>query len=320
MKVKSKKLKVKKNVSLSSLSTFRIGGKVKSFILARTSDELVEAVEEAESRNIKYRVFAGGSNVVFPDEGLDCLLIQAKGGSVDMDGNRVVADAGVSLADIITLAISMGLQGLETLSGIPGTIGGAVFGNAGAYGRSMMESVEKVEILDTALMARMNTNGTNARKWLTNAQCGFEYRHSALKERPCLILRVVLKLKKGDEKRLEKISKDIIKIREKKYRPGIQCPGSFFKNVLVKDVSKKSLGLVDKSKIIEGKIPAGYLLEEVQAKGMREGGVRIADFHGNLLMNTGGGTAKDVKKLAGRLKKMVWEKFGIRLQEEIRYF
>lgn len=119
---------------------------------------------------------------------------------------------------------------------------------------------------------------------------------------------------------LEAKSREIIQMREKKYKPGIRCPGSFFKNVLVKDVSKKSLALVDASKIIDGKIPAGWLLEQVGAKRMREGGVYIADFHGNLLVNDGKGTEKDVRKLARKLKEMVKAKFGIELEEEIRYF
>ncbi|MDO8752031.1 MAG: FAD-binding protein, partial [Candidatus Wolfebacteria bacterium] len=244
-------LKIRKNVSLASLSTFRIGGRVKELVEVHSPDELIEALRRAQGR--KFRVFAGGSNVVFPDEGLDCLLIRVLGGKIDYedsrlpptprlwragrikDSGRIIADAGVLLADVITFAIEKGLQGLETLSGIPGTVGGAVFGNAGAYGHSMMEAVEKVEVLDLRNCKR---------KWLTNGQCGFQYRHSILKEKPYLVLRVVLKLKKGDRKALETKSQEIIRVREKKYRPGIRCPGSFFKNVLVKDVSKKSLALV----------------------------------------------------------------------------
>ena len=119
---------------------------------------------------------------------------------------------------------------------------------------------------------------------------------------------------------LEKISYDIIKTRLKKYKLGLRCPGSFFKNVLVKEVSEKSLKLISQNKIIEGKIPAGYLLEEVGAKGMRVGGIQIADFHGNLFINTGLAKAVDVKKLAKILKNRVKKKFGIVLEEEIRYF
>ena len=119
---------------------------------------------------------------------------------------------------------------------------------------------------------------------------------------------------------MKKISREIIKTREKKYQPGLRCPGSFFKNVLMENISEKSLESIDKKKIIEGKIPAGYLLEEAGAKGMKLGGVRIANFHGNLLINSGRAKAKEVKKMVAILKRKVHKKFGIELEEEVRYF
>lgn len=288
--------------------------------MVSSPEELVEAVRDirskkpfdsAQGENPVFRIFAGGSNIVFPDEGMDTLLICMRGGEIDTDGERVVADAGVELMGVIRVAISIGLSGLEMLSGIPGTIGGAVYGNAGAYGQSISDSVDRVEIYDV---------GADKVRWITERQCRFGYRTSAFKKKDWIILRIVLKLKKGDRKRLEKKSDEIVATREKKYKPGTRCPGSFFKNVLVKDVSKKTLGLVDRSKIIAGKIPTGYLLEEVGAKGMREGGVEIADFHGNLFINKGKGTARDVKALAKKLKKKVKDRFGIELEEEVRYF
>ena len=122
---------------------------------------------------------------------------------------------------------------------------------------------------------------------------------------------------------LNKISKDIIKLREKKYKPGLLCPGSFFKNIIIKDlksiVRKKLLSKIDNSKIMYGKAPAGYLLEEVGAKGMSSGNVRIAQHHGNLIYNAGGGKARDIRKLSRILKDRVSRKFGVRLEEEVQY-
>ena len=139
-------------------------------------------------------------------------------------------------------------------------------------------------------------------------------------------MRAEFELMAGESEALKKKSQEIIATREKKYPPGLKCPGSFFKNVLVKDISPESLKLIDQSKIIEGftssgeverKIPAGYLLEEVGAKGMRQGGVYIADYHGNLLINDGTATYQDVIALAAKLKKLVHDKFGLALEEEI---
>ncbi len=302
-------IKFRKNVRLAPFSTFKIGGWAEYFYEAKTPDDLVRAVQEARKLKLPFKIFAGGSNVVFPDEKLKGLLIRFKGGKIKVKENTFIADAGVNLADVIKRSISSGLKGLETLSGIPGTLGGAVVGNAGAYGHSISETMRRVEIWDG-----------KRRRWLKNSECKFTYRESVLKHRSYLVLRVELNLRKGDKDRLKKISKDIIKVREKKYKPGLKCPGSFFKNVLVKDISKKSLRLIDRIKIIEGKIPTGYLLEEAGARGMRLGGIRVADFHGNLLMNTGKGKAKNAKKLAQILKGKVRKKFGIKLEEEVRYF
>lgn len=302
-------ISMKNSVSLSPLSTFDIGGKAKQFILAKNPDELLEIVKWAKENNLEYKVFARGSNVVFPDEGIDCLVIQILGGKIERLADKLVADVGVLLSNVIFESISNGLAGLESLSGIPGTIGGAVVGNAGAYGHSISEVIEKVEIWDG-----------KERKWITNNNCQFFYRESIFKKKPYMVLRVVCKFTKGDTDKLKTISQDIIKLRQKKYKPGLKCPGSFFKNIVVSEINQDLLANINSSRIQYGKIPAGYLLEEVGAKGMLVGGIKIADFHGNLFINTGNGTAADVKKLAGILKQKVKEKFGIELEEEIRYF
>ena len=124
---------------------------------------------------------------------------------------------------------------------------------------------------------------------------------------------------KGNKKELIKKSREIIRIRSEKYNSQLRCPGSFFKNVLVKDISNQAKKLIDPIKIRDGKIPAGYLLEAVGAKGMRQGGIYVADFHGNLLVNDRHGTYRDVVTLAIKLKKLVQKKFGITLEEEVRY-
>jgi UDP-N-acetylmuramate dehydrogenase len=308
---------IKNNVSLASLSTFRIGGKAEYFCAVKNFDELIKAIKWAREKKIPWQVFAGGSNIVFPDGKLKGLLIQIKNGLIREDrGNKrlITVDAGVLLADVIKKSISLGWRGLETLSGIPGTVGGAIVGNAGAYGHSISEVVQKVEILDEKLKPR----------WFTKAQCKFAYRESIFKHRLYIVLRAVMKFEKGNKKALQKISRDIIKIRLKRYKPELKCPGSFFKNVVISRIKRNTranlTNKIDKKKIIDGKIPAGYLLEQVGAKGMRIGGIEIAKFHGNLFINRGDATARDVKRLAKLLKGRVYRKFGIKLEEEIRYF
>lgn len=310
-------MKIKKNVPLAPLSTFRIGGNAEYFCSVKKSDDLIEAIKWAKQQGAPYRILAGGSNIVFPDKKLKGLLIQVVDGNINVRGSRTfITDAGVPLEKVIKKSIASGLKGLEVLSGIPGTVGGAIVGNAGAYGHSISEVVERVEVWEPFGRAQ----GEGKRRWLTNEECRFRYRWSVFKEKPYLLLKAVLKFRKGSPKKLDEVSRDIIKLRLKKYKPNLRCPGSFFRNVLVKDVSKKVLARVDKSKIIEGKIPAGYLLDEVGAKGMCAGGIEIAGFHGNLFINKGEGTAADIRKLSRILKSKVKKKFGIELEEEIRYF
>lgn len=304
---------IQKNVPLARYSTFGIGGVAEFFVSAGTPEKIVEAIKISEKRKVKWNLCAGGSNIVFPDSTLKGLLIRAEGGAIKKSAKKLIVDAGVRLEEAVRESIQNGFSGLEALSGIPGSVGGAVVGNAGAYGHSISEVVSQVEIWDG-----------KKRRWIPRSSCRFGYRESVFStqgaERKWVVLRAELVFKPGDIRKLKKLSRAIIAERTKKYAPSIKCPGSFFKNVLVEDTPKAVLEKVSEEKIRDGKIPAGYLLESVGAKGMREGDIKIAGFHGNLLMNIGEGTAKDVKKLAGTLKKKVKEKFGIMLEEEVKYF
>ncbi len=304
-------MKIKRNYPIAHLSTFKIGGRASYFCEVKNDKELLEAIGAAKKLKLPYKLIAGGSNILFPDGVLNCFLIKIKklssGPAIKINGNKIMADAGTGLMAVVKTAVSRGLRGLETLSGIPGTIGGAVVGNAGAYGHSVSEVVEKVEIWDG-----------KKKRWLKNKDCRFGYRHSIFKEKPWIVLRLVLKLKKGNSGELKKISQDILKIRSK-YK-GICCAGSFFKNVPVKDAPIKSLKLIPPEKITGGKISVGYLLEQVGAQGMKIGKIKVADFHCNFIINTGSGRACDVKKLAQILKNRVKKKFGLALKEEVRYF
>ncbi len=305
-------VQIKKNYPIAHLSTFKIGGRARYFCEVKNDKELLEAIGAAKKLKAPYKLVAGGSNILFPDGVLSCFLIKIKklssGPAIKITGNKITADAGTQLMAVIKTAISHGLKGLESLSGIPGTIGGAIVGNAGAYGRTICEAVEKIEIL---------ANG-NKKRWLKNRDCRFGYRHSVFKEKPWIVLRLVLNLKKGDSGELKKISQDILNKRLE-YK-GICCAGSFFKNVPVKDAPKKSLKLIPPEKITGGKIPAGYLLEQVGAQGLKIGKIKTADFHSNFIINTGLGKACDVKKLAQILKSRVKKRFGLALKEEVRYF
>lgn len=302
-------IEIKKNISLKNLSTFGVGDRAELYIHAQRPEEIIDAYVWAKDKNISFRVFAGGSNVVFPDKKLNGLTAQFFGGKITEEKNGFLVDAGVSLHKVIARSIARGYKGLETLTSIPGTVGGAVYGNAGAYGHSIGESVVEIEVFDG-----------KKRVWIKKTPHMFGYRTSFFKHKPFIILRIRFVFKKGNKKALQKESLRIKKIRSEKYPMNLKCPGSFFKNVLVKDVSKKTLLRINKEKIIEGKIPSGYLLDEVGARGTRMGGVCVADYHGNLIINSGRATQKDVIMLATVLKKRVKKEFDIILEEEVKIF
>ncbi|MBI5140400.1 MAG: UDP-N-acetylmuramate dehydrogenase [Candidatus Vogelbacteria bacterium] len=332
-------VKLKENVEIKPHTTFGIGGVARYFIEIKSVEELPEAIELAKKKKAPHYVIAGGSNLVFGDGLLYITLIKLcppkTGKLIEVRGNKITCDASVVLMDLVNSAVKNSLGGMETLSGIPGTVGGAIVGNAGAYGQAIPDKLEKVLVFDG-----------QKKKWLTKKECKFVYRgsifsHPSEREgsavafsahgkrggfatkvtsNPSLyVLRAVFKLDKGDKKALEKKSREIIEIRDKKYPPGLKTPGSFFKNVLINEMPRESLKFLPTDRDYFGKVPAWHFLNQVGARGMREGGIAIADFHGNYLINTGSATFEDVKTLADKLKKLVKDKFGVELEEEVVY-
>jgi UDP-N-acetylmuramate dehydrogenase len=302
-------IRPKKNVSLAPLTTIGLGGPAKYFYAAKTAEKLTEATTWAIQKKMPYLVIGSGSNLLFPDGGFSGLVIKNEIKGITGYKGLLKADSGTLLFNLVSTSVNQGLSGLQKLAGIPGTVGGAVFGNAGAYGVSIGDCITKVSVLDSEKNRLIS---------LTKAQCSFSYRSSAFKKHPYIILEVHFKLPKGNKKLLQSQLSEILKDRGgKKYWEG-KSAGSFFKNVLVSEVSKEALTKIPKEKIIQGKIPAGFLLENVDAKGMKVGKIKVSDNHANLLINTGDGKTDDVIKLAKILQQKVKTKFDITLEPEVQ--
>ncbi len=276
-------MRIFKNLPLREFSRFKIGGPAREIVIVENRKELLSAM------NGEFLVFGHGTNVLFPDQGLEKRVIFFKGGEFHVDGTWIVADAGVELSKIIEAALNNGLSGLENLAGIPGTLGGAIYGNAGAFGSEIGSVVSEVEVWKNGEPVRMRS------PW-------FGYRDSVFKREGGVILRAWLKLKRGTGRERE-IALERIKLRKTKHpSDNVPCAGSFFKNIVLADGRK---------------IPAGRLLEEVGAKGMKIGGAGVFHGHANFIINLGNATASDVLRLASILKERVRKKFGIELQEEV---
>jgi len=303
---------VREGESISPHTTFGMGGMARYFCEAETPSNIIQFIRYACRNGIPYKIIAGGSNLVVSDRELPFLVIKVNGGEMTVADGAIEVDAGVPLMSLIETAIKNGYGGLETLSGIPGSVGGAIYGNAAAYGQAISERLVDVSVYDPE-KDEVNVMAASA--------CGFGYRESAFKHElsNLVILSARFWFEKSNKEGLRQKSEEIIEKRKKKYIPGVRTPGSFFKNLLADELPQHILDKIPNLKDFYGKVPAWYFLNEVGARGMRHGGLRIADFHGNYIINDGNATYEEVRELASLLKQKVREKFGVELEEEIRY-
>ena len=297
----------KRDELLSKHTTLQIGGPAKLFLAVNNEEHLVKTIRQAEKLGVDYLVVGEGSNLLVDDRGYPGLVIGNKVEGIKIIGGRVRVKSGTKLQKYIDFAIQRGFPGVERMAGIPGTVGGAIHGNAGAYGQTISDNLARVKIFD----------GQRTR-WLTKKRCKFDYRESVFKKRDFVILEGEFRFTKPSSSRLKREAEYIKKLRLEKYPKGMLCPGSFIKNVLIDDLSQSTLAKIPKEDILYKKIPAGYLLEMVGARGNRKGKIKIAGYHGNLFINQGGGKASDFYYLAKKYQRKVKEKFGIDLEPEVQ--
>lgn len=303
---------VRKNVPLAPLTTFHIGGKADYFAETTGALELAEAFEYAEAHHLPVRILGGGSNVIFPDAGFRGMIIRMRDGGIRVSGERILCGAGVPLFDVVRAAAATGLAGIERLAGIPGSLGGAIRGNAGAFGTEIGDATASVKVLlqDTGMV-----------KEYRHDDCGFAYRTSLFKKKPDLIiLSAEVRLVPGDRQALEKIIGETVVKRASKHPQDAQCAGSFFINPIVKSEKLRREFERDTGMAPRGdKLPAGWLIDHVGLRGKRIGGAMISDRHPNYLVNTGDATAEDVMMLASLVKTRVRDELRIQLKEEVQF-
>jgi UDP-N-acetylmuramate dehydrogenase len=296
-------------VPIGPHTTFGLGGTVHEIIHCHSNDELLIELKKQKESNSEIIIIAGGSNVIFPDGHLDKTIIRLSGGDMRFDKNLLVVEAGAILDETVLFAIRAGRGGLEALSLIPGSVGGAIVGNAGAYGQSISDHIVSVSFFDGQSVQTFKKE-----------ECDFSYRSSIFKKnRDWIVLRAKFSLPKKRSEALFKKREEISSMRLSKYPPGLRCPGSYFKNIIVENLSADSLKLIPQEKIIGGKVPTGFLLEKVGACGEREGGIYVSSYHGNLFINDGTGTTLELITLTDRLSKKVFDYFGIKLEPEVVY-
>jgi UDP-N-acetylmuramate dehydrogenase len=254
-------------------------------------------------------IMGGGTNLVVSDSGFQGVILRYTGARIECNDMRLRVESGAVLQDVVDASIRFSLKGLETMTGIPGLVGGALHGNAGAYGRSIQELVECVHATDG--------KGITA---FRNEDCRFRYRSSIFKDRKqWIILSTELRFTAGDEAELTEKAAGIRAIRDAKYPPTMKCAGSIFKNLLFAELPPAVQVQIPPPLIREGKVPSAWFLEQAGVKGLRRGDIQVATYHANLVYNDGPGTASDLVWVIGELKRRVRERFGFDLEEEVQY-
>ncbi len=302
-------ISVRTDVALSEHTRFAIGGPADLFAETESPESFASAVRLCREFDFPVYILGDGSNVIVSDEGFRGLVLRYIAQGLDRDGDNITADSGASLQSLVDFAIDAGLKGVETLARIPGSVGAAIYGNAGAYGHSIAERVSWVRFFD----------GEGVRD-LDNAGCEFEYRESVFKRhKEWIIFCCGLALEPADRGELRKRADEITAIRDEKFPPTMRCAGSIFKNLHLNDLPAEAAAQVPERVVRDGKVASAYFLEQVGAKGMRRGGIEIASYHANLIYNTGSGTAAEVKSLIDELKQRIRDRFGFGVEEEVQY-
>jgi len=310
-----------KNVELAPFTTFKIGGKADYFCKVNNLKELKTALKEAKKMNQPIFILGGGSNILVSDEGFRGIVVKNQNSKMTLRGVqqgskiqndklkfKIFCEAGILLSQLVAKSLEIGATGLEWAIGIPGTVGGAICGNSGAYGKNLGEITKKVQVLNLKTLTLKN---------YSHRDCQFGYRESIFKKIPCVILSAVLELKKGSAFASRQLIQAYLEQRKSKIPPHPSA-GSVFKNIEInKKLSPKLKEIASQFKKF-GKIPAGYLIESCGLKGKRIGGAEISKQHANFIVNINKAKARDVLALINLCKKEVKRKFGVELQEEAK--
>ncbi len=280
--------KIETDASLKKLTTYKVGGKARCVIYPKNIEKLVKLMKFIRSRNIKYKMLGNGSNLIFSDDLFDGILIKlTEFDNIEITNNKIKVGAGYSLMKLSRLALKNSLTGLEFAAGIPGTVGGAIFMNAGAYKSDMGYIVQSVKVLtkDFKIVE------------LENKEMNFHYRTSFLQKHPDYIcLEAIIRLEKGKKDAIEEVMKSRLKRRVESQPLNYPSAGSVFRN---------PTGMF-----------AGELIEKCGLKGYKLGGAMISDKHANFVINTGDAKASDVRDLINIAREKVKAEYNVDLRVE----
>lgn len=305
----------KEHESLAKHLNIRIGGPARFFVELKTEQDVLDAVRIARQHDVAYFVLGGGSNTLAADEGWNGLVMKMTNRNLIIDGTKVVADAGVISALVARKTAELGLKGFAWAISLPGTMGGAVRGNAGCFGGEMKDTVTSVRVIRNGDIVEIPA-----------ADLRFSYRHSIFKDAEHasdIIFSVTMDLAQGSKEEEMALLEKYLASRKSSQPLGSSSAGCMFKNFEFTDEEQigrmMTDGEIPPSMLANHKIAAGWIIEQLGLKGLQVGDAQVSDVHGNFLLNKGHATARDIAVLIGRIKAAAREKYGIELQEEVQF-
>ena len=302
----------KENEPMSKHTNFRIGGPAKWFVEVRTIEELVHVLKIAEENSIETFVFGGGSNMLVSDAGFDGIVIKMAMRAYSIEGNKVRAETGVLSAALARATANSGRKGLTWAISLPGTVGGGVRGNAGCFGGEMRDHLVMVEVLRDGKIIE-----------LSKEELEFGYRESVIKHSKDIVLAATFELEEGDTDDLKMELADKLMKRKESQPQDAGSAGCLFKNYEIEsdgELQRLQEKLDIPAEMSNGRrLSAGWLIDNLDLKGMKIGKAQISDVHGNFLVNTGEATADEVVQLIALVKTRARDQYGILLKEEVQY-
>ncbi len=314
-------------MTLARYSNYKIGGPARFFFAPKNEKEVLWAVKEAKAKKLPIFILGGGTNLLIDNRGLDGLVLRPNLLTLKAAGAKLTVGAGVSMEKLLKFSARKSLSGLEWAGGLPGTLGGAIRGNAGCFGGEIKDVVESVRSFDTKTMKIIERPAK---------KCAFGYRASIFKKKDGreIVLLATLRLKNGDKKEIVAAIQEKIDHRVRNHPLDYPNIGSIFKNVPLAAIHKKGSAKYKKA-LREGKLhfrsshfsiktdpfPVIYavkLIAETGLRGVSSGGAMISAKHPNFIVNVLGAQSSDVKELIALAKSVVKEKFGIELEEEVQ--
>lgn len=305
----------KENEPMSRHTSFRVGGPARWFVEITDAEELKEALRWASEKNTPYFILGGGTNTLVSDKGFDGLVVKITDRSARLDGERFIVGAGALTASVARTAARAGLTGLEWAVSLPGTIGGAVRGNAGCFGGEMKDVVESALIFQVSKGHLVK---------LSRDELMFGYRDSIIKRNKDVIIEITFRLQTGEPVEIKTKMDEVMRQRVNSQPIASGTAGCLFKNVEFQDHTEinRILSVFPEipSKFLETRrVPSGWIVDQLGLKGKTIGGISVSKEHANFLINDGKATADDIIQLVTFIKSRARDELGIKLQEEIEY-